>query len=121
MLNFLYLAAGFSVLAVALVLCWALLRLGRALRALEETLVTADEAIREVIPEVRDGLDNVNDITAGVNVALRTAGAGTFRLTAAAARSSERASAVLYGARVAANSLWRSFTDASEEVSGNGR
>jgi hypothetical protein len=109
LLNFLYLAGGVSVLAVALFLCWALVRLARALRALEQTLVTADEAIREVIPEVRDGLGNVNDIAAGVNVALRSAGAGTVRLSVAASRSSDRASAALYGARVAAASLWRSF------------
>ena len=75
------------------------------------TLMTADEAIREVVPEVRDGLGNVNDITAGVNVALQTAGVGASRLTVVAERSSRRASAALYGARAAAGSLWRSFTD----------
>jgi hypothetical protein len=111
LLNFLYFAGGLAVLVVALFLSWALFRLGRTLRALEETLVTADEAIREVIPEVRDGLGNVNDITAGVNVALQTAGVGASRLTVVAARSSGRASAALYGVRVAAGSLWRSFTD----------
>ena len=111
MLNFLYFAGGLAVLVVALFLCWALFRLARVLRALEETLVTADEAIREVVPEVRDGLGNVNDITAGVNVALQTAGVGASRLTVVAERSSRRASAALHGARVAAGSLWRSFTD----------
>ena len=111
MLNFLYFAGGLAVLVVALFLCWALYRLARTLRAVEETLMTADEAIREVVPEVRDGLGNVNDITAGVNVALQTAGVGANRLTVVAARSSDRASAALYGVRVAAGSLWRSFTD----------
>jgi len=46
---------------------------------------------------------------AGVNVGLRTAGGGAERLTEAAARSSAGASATLYGVRVAAGSLWRSF------------
>jgi hypothetical protein len=109
LLNFLYLAGGLAVLVVALFLCVTLYRAGRALAALEETLVTADEAIREVIPEVRDSLGNVNDITAGVNVALRTAGVGANQLTQVAARSSVRASATLYGVKVAAGSLWRNF------------
>src|SRR5262245_52673898 len=120
LLNFLYFAGGVAVLAVAFFLCLALIRLARVLRALEESLVTADEAIREVVPEVRDGLGSVNDITAGVNVALRTAGAGTVRLSLAASRSSDRASAALYGVGVAAASLWRSFNH-SEHVNGGGR
>ena len=60
-----------------------LLRLHRTLSILEETLLTADEAIREVVPEVRDSLSNVNDISAGVNVVLRSAGGGANRLKAA--------------------------------------
>ena len=110
MLNFLYFAGGLAVLLVALFACYALYRLGRTLARLEETLLTADEALKEVIPEVRDGLGNVNDIAVGVNVALRTAGVGATRLTEAAGRSSDRASATLYGVRIAAGSLWRSFT-----------
>ena len=109
MLNFLYIASGLAVLIVAVFAAYALWRLGRALARLEETLMTADEALREVVPEVRDGLGNVNDITAGVNVALRTAGVGATRLTEAAGRSSDRASATLFGVKVAAGSLWRSF------------
>jgi hypothetical protein len=118
LLNFLYLAGGLAVLVVALFLCLALYRLSRALRALEEALMTTDEAIREVVPEMRDGLGNVNDITAGVNVALRTAGVGASRLTVVAARQSGRASAALYGVRIAAGSLWRSFTDLDERSRG---
>jgi hypothetical protein len=109
LLNFLFLAGGLAALLIALFACYALYRLGRALARLEDTLSTADEAIREVIPEVRDGLGNVNDITAGVNVALRTAGTGAERLTVAAGRSSHRASAAVHGVRVAAGSLWSSF------------
>jgi hypothetical protein len=111
LLNFLYVASGFAVLIVAVFAAYALWRLGRALARLEETLLTADEALREVVPEVRDGLGNVNDITSGVNVALRTAGGGAMRLTEAAGRSSDRASAALYGVRVAAGSLWRNFAE----------
>ena len=109
-MSFLYLAGGVAVLVIALFACVALYRLGRALRALEGTLLTADEALREVVPEVRDGLDNVNDITAGVNVALRTAGVGATGLSRAAARSSLRATATIYGVRVAAGSLWRNLS-----------
>lgn len=107
-MNFLYAAGGIAVLVVALFLCYALVRLARVLAALEDTLMTADEAMREVVPEVRDGLGNVNDIATGVNLALRTAGVGAGQLTQAASRSSVRASAVLYGVRVAAGSLLRS-------------
>ena len=59
MLNFLYFAGGAAVLLMALFACYALYRLGRALARLEETLLTADDALREVIPEVRDGLGAV--------------------------------------------------------------
>jgi hypothetical protein len=110
LLNFLYFAGGLAALLVALFACYALFRLGRTLARLEETLLTADEALREVIPEVRDGLGNVNDIAAGVNVAVRSAGVGASRLTEVAGRSSDRASATALGVRVAARSLWRSFS-----------
>lgn len=123
MLSFLYLAGGIAALLVALAACYALIRLGRTLARLEETLITADEALREMVPEVRDGLGNVNDITAGVNIALRTAGGGATRLTDAADRGSVRASAALYGVRVAAGSLWRNVArlDAPRGGRPNGR
>jgi hypothetical protein len=116
LLNFLYIAGGVAVLLVALFACYSLYKLARvldqtesALARLEETLLTADDALREVVPEVRDGLGNVNDIAVGVNVALRTAGVGAGRLTEVAGRSSDRAAATLHGVRIAAGSLWRSF------------
>ncbi len=110
MLNFLYFAAGLAVLAVALFLCIALYRLARALAALEESLVTTDEAIQELTPELRGSLGSVNDIAAGVNVALRTAGEGAQRLTQVAARSWVPAQSTLYGVKVGTQSLLRSFT-----------
>jgi hypothetical protein len=111
LLNFLYLAAGLAVLAVALFLCIALHRLARALAALEETLMTTDEAIQEVTPELRDSLSSANDIAAGVNVALRVAGEGANRLTQVAARSLGPTQSTLHGVKVGAKSLLRSFTD----------
>jgi hypothetical protein len=108
--NVAWLAVGLAALLVGLFACLVLLRLHRTLSILEETLLTAEEAIREVVPEVRGSLSNVNDISAGVNVVLRSAGGGASRLSDAAADSSRGASAVLYGARVTAASLWRTFT-----------
>ena len=124
MLNFLWVALGLSALLVAVTVCLVLLRLNRTLAVLEETLLTADEAMREVVPEVRGSLGNVNDITAGVNVALRSAGAGASRLGDGlgerASTSARGASATLYGARVAARSLWRSYTDREKEREAGG-
>ena len=109
MLNFLWLALGIGSLLVALALCLVLLRLNRTLAVVEETLLTADEAMKELIPEVKASLGNVNDITAAVNVGLRTAGAGTARLGVdvgeRAARSRRGLSATMFGARVAIASL----------------
>ncbi len=73
-------AIGLASLLVGVVLCLTLLRAARTLAALEDLLLTANEEMRETLPEVRGSLGNVNDITAGVNVALRTAGSGASRL-----------------------------------------
>ena len=51
MLNFLWLALGIGALLVALALCLVLLRLNRTLAVMEETLMTADEAMKELVPE----------------------------------------------------------------------
>src|SRR5215467_10450835 len=59
---------------------------------------------------LRGSLGSVNDIAAGVNVALRTAGEGANRLTQVAARSWVPAQSTLYGMKVGARSLLRSFT-----------
>jgi hypothetical protein len=123
-LNFLWVALGISALLVAIFVCLVLLRLNRTLAVLEETLTTADEAMREMVPEVRGSLGNVNDITAGVNVALRSAGVGASRLTDGlgerASSSARGASATLYGARVAARSLWQSYAGRHEKTDETG-
>ena len=93
MLNFVWFAVGAGVLLVALALTAVLLRLRRTLSVLEEVLLTANEEIRETLPEVRGSLGNVNDITTGVNLALRS-GSQT------ASRSRRGLSAGLYGVGV---------------------
>jgi hypothetical protein len=101
-----------------------LLRLHRTLAVLEETLMTADAAMRELVPEVRVSLGNVNDMTAAVNVVLRSAGAGAAKLTDGvgerASHSARDASATLYGIRVAARSLWRSYSGPDREARESG-
>jgi hypothetical protein len=119
MLNILWGVLGLCALLVTAALCLALLRLHRTLAVLEETLQTADEAMRELVPEVRGSLGNVNDITAALNVLLRSAGLGASRLTDGlgerASSSARGASATLYGVQVAARSLWRSYSAAGED------
>ncbi len=109
MINFMWFAIGLASLLVALALCLALLRAARTLAALEDLLLTANEEMRETLPEVRGSLGNVNDITAGVNVALRTAGSGATRLGDQFGDLAEAASkdvrAGWYGVRVGLRSL----------------
>ncbi len=130
MINFLWLALGLGALLVSLALVLLLLRMNRTLAILEDTLLTVDGALRETVPEVKGSLGNVNDITAGVNVALRSAGTGASRLGDelgdVAASSARGASAAFYGVRVAGRSLLRSYfaTDQRQQVrqaAGTGR
>lgn len=106
-----WLAIGLGALIVALALAVALLRLARTLAAMEDVLLTANEEMREVLPEVRGSLGNVNDITAGVNVALRTAGSGASQFgervgdTAGEVTKDVRAGA--YGVRIGLRTLFR--------------
>jgi len=83
LLSFLWFALGLGALVVALALCALILRLIRTLGALEESLNMLDDAVREVLPEIRSTLGNVNDISAGVNVAVRGASLGAIKLTEA--------------------------------------
>jgi hypothetical protein len=112
-LNFLWLALGIGALLVAVSLCTVLLRLHRTLGVLEQTLETADESLREVTPEVRGALGNVNDITAGVNLALRSAETGANRLGSGlndtAHDATLEASAAAHGASVGWRTFWRSL------------
>ncbi|HZU18313.1 MAG TPA: hypothetical protein VFD01_17140 [Candidatus Dormibacteraeota bacterium] len=118
-LDFLWLALGVGALLVAVALCLVLRRLYRVLVVLEDTLLAADEAIREVTPEVRDGLGNVNEIAGGVNLALRAGGAGAARLGRAAAASYHEGSlsalAALHGLKVGVRSLVRALLAGPEE------
>jgi hypothetical protein len=56
--------------------------------------------LKETLPEVRQTIGNVNDITAGVNVGLRTAGGG-------AAAVGRGIKAAAHGVAVAGESLVR--------------
>lgn len=104
-----------AVFFIALFGIGVLLRLSRVLRALEEALVTATEEMRETLPEVREGLGNVNDIAAGVNVALKVTGSGAQRFGANAELGLRRlrwgVQAAIYGIRVGAGSLASSYAE----------
>src|SRR5258706_13153786 len=96
--SFMWLAFGVAALIVALALAAVLIRLRGTLGAVEELLETTNEERKETLPEVRQTIGNVNDITAGVNVGLRTGGRG-----AAAVRPGIKAA--VYGARVVGRRL----------------
>lgn len=110
-----YLAFGIAALLVALVLTVVLLRLARTLAALEELVLTSTVEMRQVLPEVRESLGNVNDITAGMNVVLRTAGTGAQDLSNRARHGIKGRAldfrAWSYGAAVAARSLWAPMSE----------
>ncbi len=107
--SFLWIALGISALLVAVALVLVLLRLNRTLAVIELTLISADQAIQEVVPEVRASLGNVSAITGGVNVALQAAGTQADRVGGEVSqvtnRSARSAAATLYGFRVGADSL----------------
>jgi hypothetical protein len=115
LLNFLWFALGLGSLLVALCLCTVLLRLHRTLGSVEQTLETADETMRELVPEVRGSLGNVNDITAGVNLALHAGGTGANRLGASLSEkahgAAQGAGAAAHGTRVGLWTFWRSLRD----------
>lgn len=111
--SFLLIVAGVAIALLALFGIGVLVRASRALRALEEVLITANDEIRETLPEVREGLGNVNDIAAGVNVAMRVTGSGAQRFGGTAGLAVRRLGwsvrATLYGVRVGAGSLASSY------------
>ncbi len=113
-----YFAIGLGVLLLCLAGCVAMLRLARTMAAIEELLLTTNEELKETLPEVRGSLGNVNDITAGVNVALRSAGAGASRLTEKFGEVSKEAARELragwHGLRVGLRSLLTGSADDGE-------
>ena len=117
--TFLLIVAGVMVFLLGLAGIGALVRLGAVLRALEEAIVTTTEEMRETLPEVREGLGNVNDIAAGVNVALRVTGSGAQRIGDGASGFAQRLGwslrAGIYGARIAAGTYAASYEDRLEE------
>src|SRR2546422_5580583 len=74
--SFMWIAFGVAALMVALALAAVLVRLRGTLGAVEALLDTTNEEMKETLPEVRQTIENVNDITSGVNVGLRTGGGG---------------------------------------------
>ena len=113
--NFAFLALGILAIVLALFLAWALYRLTRTLAAVEELVVTTTEEMRETLPEVRESLGHVNDITAGVNVGLRTVGSGAAemsgRLRISLKGPANAAAAAAHGVKVGAATLWRSLLE----------
>jgi len=77
--------------------------------------VTTTEEMRETLPEVREGLGHVNDITAGVNVGLRTVGSSASemsgRLRTSLKGPANAAAAAAHGVKVGAATLWRSLLE----------
>ena len=113
--GFAFLALGVLSIVLALFLAWALYRLTRALTAVEELVVTTTEEMRETLPEVRESLGHVNDITAGVNIGLRTVGSGAAemsgRLRIGLKGPANAAAAAAKGGKVGAATLWRSMLE----------
>jgi hypothetical protein len=104
-----YVAFGAASLLVAVGLFVVLLRLRRTLGVLEESLDLANDELRDTLPELRETIGNVNDITSGVNVALKLGAAAAVRFSeqaAATARSAAKdAAAVAYGIKVAGRQM----------------
>ncbi|MDQ6691989.1 MAG: DUF948 domain-containing protein [Candidatus Dormibacteraeota bacterium] len=105
---------------LAFFLAGVLRRLTRTLRAVEELVLTTTEEMRETLPEVRQSIGHVNDITAGVNVGLRTVGSGVSGLGDRVGTSlrgpAAATAAALHGVRVGAASLWDSVMEGDRRV-----
>jgi len=116
--NFAFLALGTLAIVLAIFLAWVLYRVTRTLTAVEDLVVTATEEMRETLPEVRESLGHVNDITAGVNLGLRTVGSGAAemrdRLRVSLKGPANAAAAAAHGVKVGAAMLWRSMLEGDE-------
>ena len=112
--NFAFFALGVLALVTAFFLAGVLIRLSRTLGAVEDLVLTTTEEMRETLPELRQSIGNVNDITAGVNVGLRTVGAGAGdvadRVSVQFKKPARSAAAVVHGFTVGARTLWRSYS-----------
>jgi hypothetical protein len=97
-----WIAFGVAALLVAVGLFAVLIRFRGTLGAMQELLDTTSDEMKETLPEVRQTIGNVNDITSGVNVGLRSAGRGVQAV-------GRTLSAAVHGAKVASQSLVRSF------------
>ena len=100
--SFMWIAFGVAALLVAIALFATLIRLRGTLGAVQELLDTTSDEMKETLPEVRQTIENVNGITGGLNIGLRTAGKGAQAV-------GRTVSATAHGARVASESLVRSF------------
>jgi uncharacterized protein YoxC len=113
--NFAFLALGILAIVLAIFMAWVLYRVTRTLTAVEDLVVTTTEEMRETLPEVRESLGHVNDITAGVNVGLRTVGSGAAeasdRLRISLKGPANAAAAAAHGVKVGAATLWRSLLE----------
>src|SRR6202171_6023928 len=98
--SFMWMAFGVAALVVALALAALLIRMRGALGAVEELVDTTNDELKEKLPQIRQTIGNVNDITAGVNVGLRTAGGGA----AAVGRGGKSA---VHGVKVAGQGVFR--------------
>ena len=116
--NFAFLALGILAMVLAIFMAWVLYRVTRTLTAVEDLVVTTTEEMRETLPEVRESLGHVNDITAGVNVGLRTVGSGAAemsdRLRISLKGPANAAAAAAHGVKVGAATLWRSLLEGPE-------
>jgi uncharacterized protein YoxC len=101
-MEFMWIAFGISALIVALALAAVLFRLRGTLGAMQELLDTTSDEMKETLPELRETIGNVNDIALGVNIGLRTAGKGAQAI-------GRTVSSAAHGAKVASQSLVRSF------------
>src|SRR5438552_5684072 len=97
-----WIAFGISALILALGTAAVLFRLRGTPAWKEELLDTTSDEMEETLAEVRETIGNVNDIAMGVNVGLRTAGRGAQAI-------GRTVSAAAHGAKVASQSLVRSF------------
>src|SRR2546430_17506067 len=104
-----WIACGVAALLVAIALFFVLFRLRGTLGAVQELLDTTSDEMKETLPEVRQTIGNVNDITSGVNVGLRTAGKG-------AQAGGRTVSAAVHGGKVASQRLGRAILDRESVV-----